>query len=207
MKFSGLHLSKNYIPSPKTFTDLSNITFNYLCENPPNSLCHFWNHKSFFTTELVNINLAQTLHTFEKISHQKGKFQTFDCSRKILPNLYFDRLLKVYKSLAEKYKGVISHDPKDWCWKTDLSFQKWWIWWNLTWALASLQNLHFYLLLLCKVFNVWPKKVHSDARRVMQNLKKNWLVVWKMTWGIWQIFTRALESLKIGILMGSFNPK
>ena len=28
-----------------------------------------------------------------------------------------------------------------------------------------------------------------------------------MTWGIWQIFTRALESLKIGIWMGSFNPK
>ena len=27
-----------------------------------------------------------------------------------------------------------------------------------------------------------------------------------MTWGIWQIFTWALESLKIGILMGSFNP-
>ena len=27
---------------------------------------------------------------------------------------------------------------------------------------------------------------------VMQNLKKNSLVVWKMTWGIWQIFTRAL---------------
>ena len=32
-------------------------------------------------------------------------------------------------------------------------------------------------------------------------------MVWKMTWGIWQIFTRALESLKIGILMRSFNPK
>ena len=39
------------------------------------------------------------------------------------------------------------------------------------------------------------------------NLKKNWLVVWKMTWEIWQIFTRALESFKIGILMGSFCPK
>ena len=24
------------------------ITFNYLCENSPNSLCNFWNHKSFF---------------------------------------------------------------------------------------------------------------------------------------------------------------
>ena len=28
-------------------------------------------------------------------------------------------------------------------------------------------------------------------------------MVWKMTWGIWQIFSRAL---KIGILMGCFNP-
>ena len=38
------------------------------------------------------------------------------------------------------------------------------------------------------------------------NLKKNWLVVWKLIWGIWPIFTAALESLKIGISMGSFNP-
>ena len=37
-------------------------------------------------------------------------------------------------------------------------------------------------------------------------LKKSCLVVWKMT-GVWQVFTRAIESLKIGILMGSFNPK
>ena len=28
----------------------------------------------------------------------------------------------------------------------------------------------------------------------MQNLKKNWLVVWKMAWGIWEIFTRALQK-------------
>ena len=28
-----------------------------------------------------------------------------------------------------------------------------------------------------------------------------------MTWGIWQIFTRALESVKIETLMGSFCPK
>ena len=44
------------------------------------------------------------------------------------------------------------------------------------------------------------------ALKVLQNLKKNWLLVWKMT-GIRQIFTRAIESLKIEILMGSFNPK
>ena len=43
--------------------------------------------------------------------------------------------------------------------------------------------------------------------RVMQNLKQDWLVVWKITWGSWQIFPRAFESLKIGTLMGSFCPK
>ena len=61
------------------------------------------------------------------------------------------------------------------------------IWWILIWALKSLKNLHFDWSLLCKLYNVWPKKVQRSIfhdTRVMQNLKKNWLVVWKMTWGI-----------------------
>ena len=159
-----------------------------------------------------------------KGADQSAKFQTFDWSSKISPNLYFNRLLKVYKILAKKYRGVMSHDSEDWCkiWrKTDLLFQKgdiqkvrspkipeFWhpplpffvlvcfralfewpqmtrIWLNLTWALETLQNLHFHLFLLCIVFNVWPKKVQRSYLlwhwRVMQNLKKNWLVVWKMT--------------------------
>ena len=41
----------------------------------------------------------------------------------------------------------------------------------------------------------------------MQNLKENWLSLAKVTWAIWEIFTRALESLKIGTLMGFFCPK
>ena len=77
------------------------------------------------------------------------------------------------------------------------------IWWNLTWAIKTLKNLHFHLFLLCKVFNVWPKKVQrrylSWHWKVIHNFKKNLLVVSKMTWGIWQIFTIALESLKLGI--------
>ena len=32
--------------------------------------------------------------------------------------------------------------------------------------------------------------------RIMQNLKRNWLVISKLTWGIWWILTQALESLK-----------
>ena len=60
LKFDELLLSKKYIPSAKKLytEDLSIITFNYLCENSPNSWCHFWNHKSFFTTQLLCIFLA-----------------------------------------------------------------------------------------------------------------------------------------------------
>ena len=75
LKFDGLLFSKKYIPSPKTLytRDLSNITFNYLCENSPNSLCYFWNHKTFF----LCIFLAQTLHTFDKSSSPKCRFPDF----------------------------------------------------------------------------------------------------------------------------------
>ena len=110
--------------------------------------------------------------------------------------------------------------------------------WNLTRALKSLQNLPFHLFLLCKRFNVWPKKVQrsyllwhvsklelwwdhliqsmnlsmslkekvwawnlqasylSRQSRLMQNLKRNWLAVSKLTWTFWSSFTQALESLK-----------
>ena len=76
MKLNGLHLSKKYIPSAKTLytEDLSNITFNYLCENSPNSLCHFWNHKSFFMTQLFCTFLAETLNAIQKSSTSKCRF-------------------------------------------------------------------------------------------------------------------------------------
>ena len=53
--------------------DLSNITFNYLCDNLPNSLCHFWNHKSFSPKQLLYINLTQSLHTFDENISQTSK--------------------------------------------------------------------------------------------------------------------------------------
>ena len=86
------------------------------------------------------------------------------------------------------------------CFKNDKNLAK----------LESLKNVHLHLFLLCKVFNVWPKKVQKSHLswhwKVKQNLKKKkWLVVWKMTKGIWYIFTWALESLKIGTLMGSLK--
>ena len=46
---------------------------------------------------------------FTKEAHRSAKFQTFDCSGEISPNLYFDRLLllKVYKASAKKSVGEL----------------------------------------------------------------------------------------------------
>ena len=79
-------------------------------------------------------------------------------------------------------------------------FKMTWVIWRIaTKALKNLKNLNFNGLLLHKVFNVWTKKVQKSFFswhwRMMQYLKKNWLVVCKMPWVIWQNFTRALESL------------
>ena len=39
----------------------------------------------------------------------------------------------------------------------------------------------------------------------MQCLKKSWLVIWKMTQGIWLIFMRAVKSLKVSTLTLSWR--
>ena len=66
---------------------------------------------------------------------------------------------------------------------------------------ASIRRSHYLHsdgLLMSKVHKEWVKKVQrsymSQHWTVMENLKKNLL---DMTWGIWWIFTRALESLEI----------
>ena len=76
----------------------------------------------------------------------------------------------------------------------------------------SLRYAHFDWSLLWKVCNIWSKKVNRSYLswhwRVIQNLKKNRLVVWIITWEIWQIFTTALESWdsKWELLRGTFIP-
>ena len=43
--------------------------------------------------------------------------------------------------------------------------------------------------------------------KMMQNLKRNWFVISKLTWEIWLILTRALESLKYFHFNGLFLNK
>ena len=103
-----------------------------------------------------------------KWAHQSAKFQTFDCSREISPNLYFDRLLllKVYKISAKK----VQRSYVSWYWRLMQNLKKNWfvvskmtrISWILNQGLKGLQNLHFDWSLSCKVYNLWPKKVERS---------------------------------------------
>ena len=107
-----------------------------------------------------------------------------------------------------------------WQWRVIQKFKRNWLvvlklTWNsqiLTRALEKCKKCFcFNWLLVTKVYIVWATRVQRSYLSwhwgVMQILKKDWPVVWKKTWEIWQIFTRALESVKIGTLMGSFCPK
>ena len=62
------------------------------------------------------------------------------------------------------------------------------------------ENLHFDVLLLSKVYYVWVIKVQrshvSYHWRKMQNLRRNWFVFWKMTWGIRRILKQHSKVSK-----------
>ena len=79
-------------------------------------------------------------------------------------------------------------------------------WWILIKALKSLSNLLFDWCLLCKVYNVWPKKYKGVLIHDAEVSCKIWRTDSKMT-GIWWIFTKALRNLKIFTFMGYFCPK
>ena len=152
---------------------------------------------------------------FGKWQEKFGIFSPEDSKVSAL-GLWWDRFIQSIKYMSLKFM-------KEFCvttMKNDANFERNWLqnwheefdkFWSEHLEVPNICTSMHNGLFLAKVFNFWAKKVQrcylSWHWRVMQNLKKNWLVVWKMTWGIWQIFTRALRSLKIGTLMGSFYPK
>ena len=77
--------------------------------------------------------------------------------------------------------------------------------------MQAVESLHFDRILLSKAYKDLDEKIQKKHVlwhwRVMQSLKKNWLLVRNMTWGIWWTLTRAVESPKTCTLMGCFCRK
>ena len=113
------------------------------------------------------------------------------------------QLKKVWTKYVSWYQIVVQNLKKNLFFVSKMAR----ISWSLIRALKSVKDLHFHWSLLCKTYNIWSKQVQKSYFswhwRVMQNWKKNGLVVWKMTWGIWQIFMR---NLKVSKLVFSWDP-
>ena len=99
-----------------------------------------------------------------------------------------------------------------WQWRMIQKLKKnWLVLLKLTWkvsqiwprALESVNNLCFNWLLVAKVCNFWATKAQRSYLswhwRVMQNLMKNWLVVWKWHEKSGSFLPEHLKVLKLGI--------
>ena len=81
------------------------------------------------------------------------------------------------------------------------------IWWILIWALKSLKNLHFDWSLLCKVYNLWPKKVQWSIFHGTEESCK----IWRKT-DLWfgksheEIGKFSSKHLKVSKLVLSYDP-
>ena len=113
-----------------------------------------------------------------------------------LKNLNLNELLltKVYVWAKKKYRGVMFDCTEDWykIWRqTDLYFLKWHEQFGkfLTEHVRKSKNWVFSWVLLSIVENVWAWNLQGSYMpwewRMMQNLKRNWLVNSKLTWVIW----------------------
>ena len=90
----------------------------------------FWSFASLFSVMKGNFYVLVKLKLYmiwRKGVYQSAEFQTSDWSREISPNLFFV-LRKYITYQLNTYRGVMSHDTRQWCkiWrKTNLLFQKW----------------------------------------------------------------------------------
>ena len=112
----------------------------------------------------------------------------------------------------ENFRGIVCHDTEKCCkikgkltcgLKNDIR--------NLVNIHASSQkseNLHFDWIHFTKAYKDLDEKLQKSYVswhwRVMQSLKKSWLLAPKITWGIWWTLMQAVASLKICTLMCYF---
>ena len=148
-----------------------------------------------------------------KEAHNSAKFQTFDCSHDVSPNLYLDRilLLKVHKISPKKvqrsYVSKTLKGEEKFEHKIDLLFQKCQNLVNCDLSTRNSQNFYIDWFLLWKVYNVWPK----EYRGVIYHDTEEWCKIWRKTnlwFGKWhERFGKfSPETLKVSKLRLSWDP-
>ena len=90
--------------------------------------------------------------------NKSAKFQTFDCSGQISQNLYLIGYFCWQYINVSWYWRVVQNLIKKQFFVSKMTR----IWLILIWAVKSLKNLDFHWSFLCKVYNVWPKKLQRS---------------------------------------------
>ena len=119
----------------------------------------------------------------------------FDLSTQLLNKVYIFWAKKVRRSYLSWHWRVMQNLKKlTCCLENERNMA------NFHQSTWKCQNWNFDGTLLSKVENVWAQNLQrsyvSWQWRIIQKLKRNWLVVLKLTWGTSQILTQAFESLK-----------
>ena len=151
--------------------NLKNLHFNGVLLT---KVCNVWAKKD--TEELFFLTLERDAKFEEKLTcgleNNMRNLANFYQNTWKCQNWYFNGILlfKVEHAWATNYisyRGIIRNDTEEWwkIWKEiDLSFQNWHKEFDEFWPQnakisKSLRSLHFYGLLLIKLYNVWAKKV------------------------------------------------
>ena len=96
-----------------------------------------------------------------------------------------------------KYRGVMFDGTEYWCKICKLWFGKWHEQFD---QFSPEHTTVTKLELLYKAEIAWAEHLQGSyvllQWRMMQKMKRNWLVSSKLTWGIWRILTWALKNLK-----------
>ena len=141
------------------------------------------------------------------------EFGEFSPNHSKVQKFHFDGLFlsKVYEVWAKK----IQRSYLSWHWTVMQNLNKPWPcgfkngmrnWVNFHYSTQKSEKLYIDGLFLSKGYNVPARKFQRNYVswhwRLMQNLKENWLVAWKMTYRIWLIFMRTGENLHFdGLLL------
>ena len=113
------------------------------------------------------------------------------------------QLKKVWSKYVSWYQRVVQNLKKNLLFVSKMTR----IWWILIWALKSLKILHFDWSFLCKVCNVWPKKV----QRSMFHDNEESCKIWRKT-DLWfgkrrdEFIKFSSEHLKMSKLVFSWDP-